>query len=152
MKNASGGMARKGAGPHSGGWTVIAVAVMLLVTAFRAPAQAAPRWQEIGKTSTGNTVYIDPRSVTTKDSIITATVRVTYTEPVSTPQGPITGARSVSMFNCAAKTVAVKESIIWHDEKKGTIYRKSAPKIPGFGPALKSTFAYVALEHLCAGK
>jgi hypothetical protein len=54
------------------------------------------------------------------------------------------------MFNCTTKQVAVKESIIWHDERAGTIYRKSAPRIPGFGPALTSTFAFVALEHLCA--
>jgi hypothetical protein len=90
--------------------------------------------------------------VKTAAGIVTATVRVVYTEAVSTPQGPITGSRAVAMFNCATKTVAVKENIIWHDEKKGTIYRKSAPKQPGFGPALKSTFAHVALEHLCAPK
>jgi len=110
------------------------------------------RWQEIGKTSTGNMVYLDPRSVSTREGIITATVRVTYTEPVSTPQGPITGSRAIAMFDCAKRTVAVKESIIWHDEKAGTIYRRSAPAQPGFGPALTSTFAHVALEHLCAPK
>ena len=115
-------------------------------------AQAAPRWQEIGTTSTGNAVYLDARSVKTADGIITATVRVVYTEPVSTPQGPITGSRAVAMFDCAKKTVAVKESIIWHDERKGTVYRRSAPAQPGFGPALTSTFAHVALEHLCAKK
>jgi hypothetical protein len=114
-------------------------------------AQGTPRWQEIGKTSTGNAVFLDPRSVS-RDSagIITATVRVVYTEAVDTPQGPITGSRAVAMFDCAAKRVAVKESIIWHDERKGTMYRKSAPAKPGFGPALTSTFAHVALEHLCA--
>lgn len=125
----------------------------LATTGARAESQAAPRWQEIGKTSTGNMVYLDPRSVkTAPDGIITATVRVVYTEPVPTPQGPITGSRSVTMFDCAGKKVAVKENIIWHDERKGTIYRKSAPKLPGFGPALTSTFAHVALEHLCAKK
>lgn len=118
----------------------------------RATAQGAPRWQDIGTTSTGNHVYLDTRSVSTKDGIITATVRVVFSEPVSTPQGPITGSRSVAMFDCAKQMVAVKENIIWHDEKKGTIYRKSVPKQPGFGVALTSTFAYVALQHLCAAK
>ena len=56
------------------------------------------------------------------------------------------------MFDPAKQTVAVKENIIWHDERKGTIYRKSVPAQPGFGPALRSTFAWVALEHLCAPK
>ena len=111
----------------------------------------AQRWQEIGKTSTGNAVYIDPRSVSrAADGIITATVRVVYATPVDTPQGPITGSRSIAMFDCAAKKVAVKENIIWHDERRGTMYRKSNPARPGFGPALTSTFAHVALEHLCA--
>ncbi len=118
-----------------------------------APALAAqsPRWQAIGTTSSGNAVFLDPRSVS-RDSagIITATVRTVYAEPVSTPQGPITGSRATAMFDCAAKTVAVKESVIWHDERAGTVYRRSAPARPGFGPALTSTFAHVALQHLCA--
>lgn len=121
----------------------------LLLAAAPLAAQT-PRWEEIGKTSTGNPVYVDPRSIS-KDAagIITATVRTVYAEPVDTPQGPITGSRSVAMFNCAAKTVAVKENIIWHDERRGTMYRQSRPAQPGFGPALTSTFAHVALEYLC---
>lgn len=124
-----------------------------LVVPSAPAAQAAPTWREIGKTSTGNPVFIDPRSVA-RDStgIITATVRVVYAEAVDTPQGPITGSRAIAMFDCAAKRVAVKENIIWHDERKGTVYRRSAPAQPGFGPALTSTFAHVALEHLCASK
>ncbi len=118
------------------------------------PASAqAQRWQEIGKTSTGNSVFLDPRSVSkAPDGIITATVRVVYTTAVDTPQGPITGSRSIAMFDCTAKKVAVKENIIWHDEARGTMYRKSNPARPGFGPALTSTFAHVAMEHLCAAR
>lgn len=124
-------------------------ATAMLVT-LPAAAQAQ-RWQDIGKTSTGNTVYVDPRSISkAPDGIITATVRVVYTTAVDTPQGPITGSRSIAMFDCAAKKVAVKENIIWHDEARGTMYRKSNPAQPGYGPALTSTFAYVAMEHLCA--
>ena len=128
-----------------------------LISAFllaAAPVTAqAQRWQDIGKTSTGNTVFVDPRSVSkAADGIITATVRVVYTTAVDTPQGPITGSRSIAMFDCAAKKVAVKENIIWHDEARGTMYRKSNPAQPGFGPALTSTFAHVAMEHLCAAR
>jgi hypothetical protein len=130
---------------------------LTLISAFLlalAPATAqAQRWQEIGKTSTGNSVFLDPRSVSkAPDGIITATVRVVYTTPVDTPQGPITGSRSIAMFDCTAKKVAVKENIIWHDESRGTMYRKSNPAQPGFGPALTSTFAHVAMEHLCAAR
>jgi hypothetical protein len=125
--------------------------VLLLLTAASLAAQSAPRWREIGKTSTGNSVFLDPRSVT-KDStgIITATVRVLFAEPVPTPTGPITSSRSTAMFDCVRKLVAVKENIIWHDERAGTVYRRSAPAQPGFGPALTSTFAHIALEYLCA--
>lgn len=129
-----------------------ALGLAILLTAAPLAAQGAPRWQEIGKTSTGNSVYLDPRSVSRKDSIITATVRVVFTEPSETPQGPITGSRAVAMFNCARKTVAVKENIIWHDEAKGKIYRRSAPKLPGFGPVFTSNFSGVALTYLCAPK
>ena len=124
--------------------------LLLVVTPLLLTAQRPPQWKAIGTTSTGNAVFVDARSITTEEGIITATVRVVYAEPVSTPQGPITGSRSVAMFDCAKRTVAVKENIIWHDEQKGTAYRRSAPKVPGFGVALTSTFAHVALEHLCA--
>jgi len=125
--------------------------LLLVLTSAPLAAQTAPRWREIGKTSTGNTVFVDPRSIS-RDStgIITATVRVLFAEPVTTPTGPITSSRSTAMFDCTKKLVAVKENIIWHDERAGTVYRRSAPAQPGFGPALTSTFAHVALEHLCA--
>jgi hypothetical protein len=114
-------------------------------------AQRAPRWQEIGTTSTGNAVFVDPRSVS-RDSagIITATVRVVYKDSVMTPDGPIRGTRTVAMFDCAKKHVAVKENIIYHDEARGSIYRRSAPARPGFGPVFTSNFSGVALQHLCA--
>lgn len=129
----------------------IFVATLLLLTTAPLAAQSASRWREIGKTSTGNSVFVDPRSIE-RDSVgvITATVRVVFAEPVSTPQGPITGSRAIAMFDCTKKLVAVRENIIWHDERAGTVYRRSAPVQPGFGPALTSTFAYVALEYLCA--
>lgn len=132
------------------------VAVSLALAASSAGAQAtkpaASRWKEIGKTTSGNLVYVEPRTISTKEGIVTATVRVTYAEPVATPKGPITGSRAVAMFDCAKQTIAVKENIIWHDEKAGTMYSKSVPKQPGFGPAFPGTFAKVAMDHLCAPK
>lgn len=124
--------------------------LLLLALLVLVPAVAeAQRWKEIGKTSTGNPVFVDPASISKKDSIITATLRVVYLKPTETPKGPITGSRATAMFNCARKTVAVKETIIWHDEKKGTIYEKRNPKIPGFGPVFTSNFSGVALTYLC---
>lgn len=125
------------------------LAVLVIVALLPSGAQAQ-RWKEIGKTSTGNAVYVDPASVVKRDSIVTATVRVVYAKPTETPKGPINGSRATAMFNCLRKTVAVKETIIWHDERKGTIYEKRTPSKPGFGPVFKSNFSGVALEYLCA--
>ena len=121
----------------------------LLAIATGAEAQGNSRWQDIGKTSTGNPVYIDARSVKDSAGMKVAVVRTVYTEPVSTPQGPITGSRARAMFDCANQRVAVLENIIYHDERANRVYRRSAPRQPGFGPALQSTFAHVALQHLC---
>lgn len=121
-------------------------ALLVTLTPLVAGAQ---RWKPIGKTVTGNEVFIDPSSISKKDSIITATVRVVFKEPTPTPKGPITGSRAIAMFNCARKTVAVKENIIWHDERKGTIYEKRTPRQPGFGPVFTSNFSGVALTYLC---
>ncbi|MCE9602907.1 MAG: hypothetical protein K8S21_11945 [Gemmatimonadetes bacterium] len=122
-------------------------ALLVTLTPLVAGAQ---RWRPIGKTVTGNEVFIDPSSISKKDSIITATVRVVFKEPTPTPKGPITGSRAIAMFNCARKTVAVKENIIWHDERKGTIFEKRTPRQPGFGPVFTSNFSGVALTYLCA--
>ena len=121
-----------------------------LVIAVPLIAQGNGRWREIGKTAAGNTVFIDPVSVRRADGIVTATVRSTYAAPAQTPKGPITASRAVAMFNCTAKTVAVKETIIYHDERRGTIYEKRTPANPGFGPAFRSNFSGIALEYLCA--
>ena len=121
-----------------------------LVIAVPLIAQGNGRWREIGKTVAGNTVFIDPASVRRSDGIVTATVRSTYAAPSQTPKGPITASRAVAMFNCTAKTVAVKETIIYHDERRGTIYEKRTPANPGFGPAFRSNFSGIALEYLCA--
>ena len=123
------------------------LALVVLLTPLAVQAQ---RWKSIGTTVTGSEVFVDPSSISKKDSIITATVRVVFKEPTPTPKGPITGSRAVAMFNCARKTVAVKENIIWHDERKGTIYEKRTPRQPGFGPVFSSNFSGVALTYLCA--
>lgn len=128
----------------------VRIITTLLMLSFLPAAAQSQRWKEIGKTSTGNLVYVDPASVTKKDSIVTATVRVVYAKPTETPKGPINGSRATAMFNCARRTVAVKETIIWHDERKGTIYEKRTPAQPGFGPVFKSNFSGVAMEYLCA--
>jgi hypothetical protein len=127
----------------------------LLVATLSLPAPALPnvaqaKWQEIGKTSTGNPVYLDPKSVKkSADGIVTATVRVTFVKPANTPKGPITASRTVAMFDCAKKVVAVKENTYYHDEKSNSIYEHTAAKTPGYGPAIKGTLPDVTMAYLC---
>ena len=129
---------------------VILTIIALAGAAIPPNAVQAPRWQEIGKTSAGNPVYIDPKSVKKgPDGIITATVRATFVKPVSTPKGPLTASRTVAMFDCAKKTVAVKENTYYHDEKTNNVFQRSAAGKPGFGPASRGTLPDIAMAHLC---
>ena len=91
----------------------LALVWSLALVSTRAEAQ---RWREIGTTSDGNKVYVNPATIVRTDSVVSATVRVVYTTPKATPKGPITGSRAVAMFRCRERQVAVKETIIWHDE------------------------------------
>ena len=128
-------------------------AVLALLLSLASPALpnvAQAKWQEIGTTSVGNPVYVDPRSVKKgADGIVTATVRVTFVKPVTTPKGPITASRTVAMFDCGKKVVAVKENTYYHDEKSNTVYQHTAAKTPGYGPAIKGTLPDVAMAYLC---
>ena len=123
--------------------------VVLGIIGYVPNAQA--KWQEIGKTGVGNPVYLDPRSVKkAADGIVTATLRVVFVKPTATPKGPITASRTTAMFDCVKKAVAVKENIYFHDEKKGTVFQRSAPVKPGFGTIIKGTLPDVAIAYLCA--
>jgi hypothetical protein len=127
---------------------MIHTAPLLLLAAAVLPQS---KWQEIGKTSTGNSVYLDGKSVRkAPDGIVTASLRVTYAPPLETPTGKVTSARAVAMFDCTKGLVATKQSVLYIDERKGLEYRRRTIAKPGFGPALSSTFADVALKHLCA--
>jgi hypothetical protein len=126
------------------------VAGIAVVVLSSLPDAVQTKWQEIGKTSVGNPVYVDPKSVKRgADGIVTATVRVTFVKPANTPKGPITASRTVAMFDCAKKVVAVKENTYYHDEKANRIYQHTAAGKPGYGPAIKGTLPDVAMAYLC---
>src|SRR4051794_8741397 len=117
-----------------------AVVPATIISAALTPALAnqSSRWKEIGKTSAGNAVFVDPKSITKgKDGIITARVRVAFAKPVEQPKGPAwMQSRHIAMFDCAKKTVAAKETIYYADEAATRVVSKSVPKIPGFGSAI----------------
>jgi hypothetical protein len=126
--------------------------VLLVALSFTpaTPAAAQRRWQEIGKTATGNTVYLDPKSVTTDKGIVTATVRGVMAKPYKFPQGLVTASRTVVMFDCAKRMAAVKENIYYIDEKSNKVAQRVAPGIPGFATIFKGSLPDVALQHVCA--
>lgn len=133
---------------------ISAVALVSFVSlgSLATPAGAQSRWKEIGKTSVGNPVFVDPKSVKKgADGIVTATLRVAFVKPVATPKGPITASRTVAMFDCAKKVVAVKENTYYHDEKANRIYQHTAPGKPGFGTAIRGSLPDVAMGYLCEG-
>jgi hypothetical protein len=124
--------------------------LLLAATTLLHPSAAQSKWQEIGKTRTGNPVYIDARTVKKGgDGIINATIRVTYNTPVKTPKGNLTASRAVAMFDCAKMTFATKENATYIDEKSNNVFQRTVNKQPGFGPAIAGNFADVALQHFC---
>ena len=80
---------------------------------------------------------------------MTATVRTVFVKPVKTPKGDLTGSRTVVMFDCAKRQLAVKENIYFHDEKANRVYQRSAPKIPGYSKPIKGAMPDLAMAHFC---
>jgi hypothetical protein len=125
-------------------------AMLLSAALTPAPAQQSSRWKEIGKTSSGNPVFVDPKSVSkAKDGIITARIRVKFMKPVEARGGNWVQSRHIAMFNCAKKSVAAKETIYYADEAATKVVQRSAPKIPGYGPAIGGSMTAVALDYFC---
>jgi hypothetical protein len=122
---------------------------LLLLAGVSLSAQAQGRWKDIGKTSSGNSVYVDPHSIKTVNGIITARVRVKFDPPVQTPQGQWTTSQHVAMFDCAKSSIAVKESVYYTNEKTNKIAERKVNAQPGYGPALKGSLSQVALDYLC---
>ena len=125
----------------------LACGMLLLLTSFRADAQALTR---IGVTSVGTPVMLETRSVSKANGIVTATVRAALQPAIKAPGGDYKSTRSIAMFDCAKQTVATKERWFYTDEKGTKIARHDKPGRPGFGPVSKGSLADVAMIHLCA--
>jgi hypothetical protein len=131
---------------------LISPAILAALTAGAVPAAAQSRWKEIGKTSSGNSVFVDPRSVKNVNGVITARIRVKFATPVETPQGNWMVSHSTAMFDCAKSTVGAKETIYYADAAATKVIEKRTIAKPGFGPALGGSMAKVALDYLCKGR
>jgi len=122
-------------------------ATILLLAPGVASAQA--RWKEIGRTSSGNRVYVDPKSVHTRKGLIDATVRVAFTTPVATPEGAWYSARTKATFDCATRKLAAKENVYYGNAKETKVVERKVNKIPGFGPVLNGSLGAVAMDYFC---
>ena len=124
----------------------------LLLVLLAAPLSAQSRWKEVGKTSVGNPVYVDPRTVKTANGIISATVRVKFTEPVQTPKGVWRSSQVSAMFNCAKSSVAGKDATYYSDDAGTKVVEHTVTKLPGFGPVIGGSMTKVMLDYLCKAK
>ena len=126
-----------------------AAAAILLVTPVAAHAQGKVKWKEIGKTASGNRVYVDPKSVHVAKDLRNATVRVVFTTPVESPDGPLYTTRTKATFNCTTRRLAVKENTFYGNAKETKVVERKVNKIPGFGWVPDGSLGAVALDYLC---
>lgn len=123
-----------------------------LLLLLASPTFAQKKWTAIGTTASGNKVYVDAKSVKRTGSLVEATVRVVFTEPVKTPSGTWMSTRTHATFDCAKKKLAAKENIVYGDARESKVIERKVNKIPGYGPALAGSLGDVALSYLCSGK
>lgn len=112
----------------------------------------AQRWTSIGKTSSGNEVFVDSRSVHRTGALVAARVRVVFVPPVKS--GTTTWGSTVTnaTFDCSAKKLAAKENITYADARSTKVVERKVNKIPGYGPALNGSLGQVAMSYLCQSK
>lgn len=131
----------------------LALALLLLVVpAFAHAQKAQKKWTSIGKTSSGNEVFVDAKSVKRTGSLVAATVRVVFTPPVQMPRGAMMSSRHTATFDCAKKALAAKENVYYGDAKETKVVDRKVNAIPGYGPAIGGSMGALALEHLCAAR
>lgn len=123
----------------------------LLLVAAAHPA-AAQKWADIGTTSAGNVVSVDPKSIKRHGHLVSATVRVVFTPPVKASRGTWASSKSIATFDCTKRYLAAKENIYYADVKGTKVVERSVNKQPGFGPALGGSMGGIAVDHLCGPK
>jgi hypothetical protein len=126
-----------------------ALILAIALSAPAAPAAAQGRWKEIGKTASGNTIYLDPRTRKTAGSITTVRLRVKFTDPVATPQGAWKTSQHIAMFDCAKTRVAARESWYYSDEAGTKIVKHDVIALPGYGSPIGGSMTRVALDYIC---
>ena len=129
--------------------TLLCVGCLL---AALAPGARAQKWKDIGTTSSGNVVSIDPRSVKRSGDLVSATVRVVFSPPVKAARGIWASSRITADFDCRTRYLASKGSTYYSDAKGTKVVERSVNKRPGFGPGLGGSLGGIAVDYLCGPK
>jgi hypothetical protein len=124
-----------------------AAAAILLAAPTIAHAQA--KWKEIGRTASGNRVFVEPKSVHANKDLRDATVRVVFTKPVESGKDLLYATRTKGTFNCTTRRLAVKENTFYGNAKETKVVEHKVNKIPGFGWVPEGSLGAVALDYLC---
>lgn len=125
-------------------------AIVLAGSLLLALSAAAQKLVEIGQTSVGTPVFLEAKSITRRDGIVTAAVRVRLQPPLKHALGDLRSSRTIAMVDCAKQTVATKESWYYLDDAGKRVGMHKVVKLPGFGPSFKGSLADVAIRYLCA--
>ncbi len=128
---------------------LLAISLSILSILCAAQSASAQALKNIGETSAGTPVFLEPKSVSKAGGIVTATLRVALSPTIKTAGREMVSLRSTTMIDCAAQTSATKERWFYYDTKFRTEARHDVPGKPGFGPAIKGSLADVALKHFC---
>lgn len=126
--------------------------MLILALLLSASVHAQKKWTDIGTTSAGNHVFVDPKSVKRTGNLVSATVRVVFTTPVQTPKGAWMSSRTKATFDCTAKKLAAKENTYYGDAKETKVVEQKVNAQPGYGVALGGTMGAVAMQYLCSAK
>ena len=103
-------------------------ALTLMPFAPRLPAQ---KWKDIGKTSSGNVVSIDPRSVKKHGTTVSAVVRVVFTPPVKAARGTWASSRIDADFDCTSGYLSSKGSTYYTDARSTQVGASWVNRMPG---------------------
>jgi len=127
---------------------------MLLLAFLLLPsaADAQKKWTDIGTTSAGNHVFVDPKSVKRTGNLVSATVRVVFSTPVQTAKGAWMSSQTKATFDCTAKKLAAKENVYYGDAKETKVVDRKVNAQPGYGVALGGTMGALAMQYLCSTK
>ena len=131
---------------------IVACVTVMAFTLSRSSSAEAQSLKEIGKTTTGDPVFVETKSVKKADGIITASVRAKFAKPTKASFGDLYASRTIVMFDCAKQVVAVKENWYYLDAGSKKVGNHKVVGKPGYGTVFKGSVPDVAMKHLCAQK